>query len=106
MAFYRVHPVGRDQDEPVCGAALAVRVGLLAHHPGDAFGRARGAEDRGKELVLDRPLARPLLRLAFGELPVRAVQLGVEHFSGDRWPVLRIEVDAPPGNTSAQLLAR
>src|SRR5690349_22703774 len=60
-----IDAVTRDQQQPVRGAALAVLgVGVLSNDPGQPS-RWRGrAEDRSEELVLERPLARPLLGLS------------------------------------------
>src|SRR5512133_1039668 len=71
MAFSRIDPVGRYEDEPMRRPALAVAaVGELSHCSGEAIWRAGGAEHRGQELVLDGALTWPLLWLSLGEVPM------------------------------------
>src|SRR4028118_1600009 len=85
-------------------AARPRPVARLPGGPGESPRRLRGAEDRGDEGVLDRPLARLLLRLPLREVPVRAgvrrvLQLRV------RGTVRRVEVGAPAGDPGPQRLA-
>src|SRR5215204_1995360 len=70
MAFSRIDPVGRHENEPMRRPALAVAaIGELPHCSGQTPWRAGGAEHRGQELVLDGALTWPLLRLSLREVP-------------------------------------
>src|SRR5215203_5097699 len=71
VAFSRVDPVGRYEDEPMRRPAFAVAaIGELSHSSREPFWRAGGAEHRGQELVLNGALTWPLLRLSLGEVPM------------------------------------
>src|ERR687898_2214672 len=57
MAFSRIDPVGRYEDEPMRRPALAVAaIGELSHSSGEPSWRARGGEHRGQEPVLEGAL--------------------------------------------------
>ncbi len=100
-----IDPVGAEEDQPVRRPCLAVLVGGPPEHSRQAARRSRGAEDRREELVLVRPLARPLLRLALREVPVRT-RLEVATLPGHRRAVGRVEIDAPPRDAGAKLVRR
>src|SRR5215207_5094064 len=105
VAFSRIDPVGRYEDEPMRRPALAVAaIGELSHSSGEPFWRAGGAEHRGQELVLDGALTWPLLRLSLGEVPMGTGSGRVEPLLRHRRPILGVEINPPARYPSSQLV--
>src|SRR3954447_45698 len=87
-----------------CPALAEAAIGILPDRSREAVRWARRTEDRGDELVLDRPLARPLLLLPVGEVPDGAVRMRIEPFLRYGGAVGRVEVRSPAGDPRAQFV--